>query len=110
MRQGRWVGAGLAAVALAVVLGGPAQADGSTDVSVTGPAGGVVARCPEGMHPTEWTVTDGDGNKLAADQRVETTLVSARPGEGEGIGAWIAPYDHSPPPPAAITLTVTCTC
>jgi heme A synthase len=106
MQHRRWVGASLAAVALAVVLGGPVQADDTTNVSVTGPSSGVTAHCPEGMQATTSSVTDGDGKPLGPGQRVRSTLLDG----GNGVGAWIAAYDNSPPPPATITLTVTCSC
>lgn len=101
----RLLGAGLAAVGLAALLAGPAHADGGTSVSVTGSPDGVVAHCPPGTHPADWTVTNGDGSPLGPDQRVRWTSV----GE-DGVGAWIAPYTGSPPPPESITLTVSCTC
>lgn len=106
MRHARFVGAGAVAVALAVGLGGPARADEAVTVTVTGPAGGVVAYCPAGLRPLTWSVTDGDGGALAGDQRQEWTVTTG----GTGIAAWIAPYDHSPPPPASIRLTVVCGC
>lgn len=84
-------------------VGAPAQAAGAVAVTVTGPPSGVAACCPGGTHPSSWTVTDGDGSPPAGNQRLEWTVTSGP----TGIGAWIAPYDHSPPPPA-ITLTVVC--
>ncbi|GAB2723954.1 hypothetical protein [Kitasatospora kifunensis] len=108
MRPGRLAGAGLAAVALTAILAGPAQADALPEtVSVTGSPGGVVAICPEGLHPdNNWTLTNGDGTPLGKNQRWNWTVT----GGGQGIAAWIAPYLNSPPPPPSITLTVVCSC
>ncbi|WP_405020866.1 hypothetical protein OHV05_32315 [Kitasatospora sp. NBC_00070] len=101
----RLLGVGLAAAGLAALLAGPAHADDTTSVSVTGSPGGVEAHCPEGTHLTDWKVTNGDGSPLGPDQRVRWTDAG-----NEGVGAWIAPYEGSPPPPESITLTVFCTC
>ena len=106
MRQRRWIGAGLAAVALSFALAGPARADDSTSVSAVGPSSGVEVHCPEGMHADSATVTNPDGTPLAPDQRIERTAIDG----GTGVAAWIAPYDHSPPPPTTIMLTVVCVC
>ncbi|MER5862969.1 hypothetical protein [Kitasatospora sp. NPDC002040] len=99
----RLLGAALAAAGLTALLAGPAHA--AETVAVTGPPGGVTAYCPAGQHPVDWTVTNGDGSPLGADQRVRWT----RTGEN-GVSAWIAPYLNSPPPPESITLTVSCDC
>ncbi|MFF0297286.1 hypothetical protein ACFYS8_15560 [Kitasatospora sp. NPDC004615] len=94
--------AGLAVAALAMAAG-PAAAFTET-VAATGAPSGVVAICPEGVNPSDVHVTNGDGTPLGPDQRVHTTAVGAT-----GVGAWIAPYQDSPPPPASIRLTITCT-
>ncbi|GAA1962520.1 hypothetical protein [Kitasatospora viridis] len=108
MRLRRLAGAGLAAVALTATLAAPAQAGTLPEtVTATGSPGGVVALCPDGLHPADWSITNGDGTPLGNDQRWEWTVV----GDGDnGIGAWIAPYDNSPPPPPSIRLTVFCDC
>ncbi len=106
MRRQRILGAGVLAVALTAFLGGPARAADGTTVTVVGPSGGVVAHCPAGLRPGPWTLTNGDGSPLGPGQRWDWTVT----GGETGIGAWIAPYDHSPPPPVTIRLTLTCIC
>ncbi|GGQ90491.1 hypothetical protein [Kitasatospora griseola] len=98
----RTAGLALAAATL-LAAAGPAAAFTET-VAATGAPSGVVAICPDGITPTDVHVTNGDGTPLGPDQRVRTTAVGST-----GVGAWIAPYQGSPPPPAAIRLTVTCT-
>lgn len=102
----RILGAGVAAAALVGLLAGTAQADGPVIVSVIGPPSGVAAYCPDGMRPGTWTITNPDGSPIDPGQRVRWTVTSGE----HGIGAWIAPYDQSPPPPPAIELTVVCVC
>ncbi|OKJ05601.1 hypothetical protein [Kitasatospora sp. CB01950] len=97
------VGTGLAAALVVAVAAGPAAAFAET-VTATGAPSGVIAICPDNISPTDVHVTDGDGTPLGPGQRVRTTAVGST-----GVGAWIAPYDGSPPPPAAIRLTITCT-
>ncbi|MGW4378766.1 hypothetical protein [Kitasatospora sp. NPDC004531] len=101
-RRTAGLGLGLAAAALVATAAGPAAAF-SEIVTATGSPSGVIAICPDGISPTDVHVTNGDGTPLGAGQRVRTTAVG-----DTGVGAWIAPYQGSPPPPASIRLTVTC--
>ncbi|GAA1163160.1 hypothetical protein F4556_000408 [Kitasatospora gansuensis] len=101
----RLLGVGLAVAGLTALLAGPAHADDTFGVSVTGSPSGVEAHCPEGSHLVDWTVTAGDGSPLGPDQRVRWTSL-----DEEGVAAWIAPYAGSPAPPESITLTLSCSC
>ncbi|SEL78493.1 hypothetical protein [Streptacidiphilus jiangxiensis] len=108
MLPGRLVGAGLAAVALAATLAGPAQADNLPEtVAATGSPSGVTALCPQGLHPADnVTITNGDGTPLGPNQRWTWRDTDGQP----GVIAWIGPYLNSPPPPPSITLTISCVC
>ncbi|BAJ32899.1 MULTISPECIES: hypothetical protein [Kitasatospora] len=101
----RIAGLGLAAALLAIGAG-PAAALEPETVTAVGSPGGVEAICPQGLTPADAHVTKGDGSPLGPDQRWRITAIDG----GQGVAAWIAPYDGSPPPPDSIALTVSCTC